>query len=211
MCLPWLKPWFKLCDGQNTDQVGALMDGIVIDFTAAWAVLACQPTFWWYQLAELLDFVYRDHQAFLVLKETLETRERKWVFHLFKLSCSGQQEIKVTSLWTCLLLQGHVGIFGLVGPPGDLGEKGDRGLPGIEGTRGAKGDEVQLYICTITVQQKHLFKIWLFSFLGCRWPTRAHWSTRTTRTLSEWHIFLQHRHKQIFFLWLKNYKNAICK
>lgn len=33
--------------------------------------------FWWYQLADLFDFVYRDHQAFLDLKETLETRERK--------------------------------------------------------------------------------------------------------------------------------------
>lgn len=139
------------------------MDGIVIDFTAAQAVLACQPTFWWYQLAELLDFVYRDHQAFLDLKETLETRERKWVFHLLKLSCSGQQETKVTSLWTCLLLQGHVGIFGLVGPPGDLGEKGDRGLPGIEGTRGAKGDEVQLYICTILQGSRNIYSKYDFA------------------------------------------------
>lgn len=66
------------------------------------------------------------------------------------------------NLWTCLWLQGHVGIIGLVGPPGELGEKGDRGLPGIEGTPGTKGDEVQLYLCNILQCYGNIYTPWKY-------------------------------------------------
>lgn len=117
-----------------------------------------------HQPAKSCDFASRDRQAFLDWKETLETRDRKWAFHLWKLLHVTQRETKVMNLWTRLWMQGHVGIIGLVGPPGELGEKGDRGLPGIEGTPGTKGDEVQLYLCDVLQGYGKVYSPWKY---GC--------------------------------------------
>lgn len=62
------------------------------------------------------------------------------------------------------------------------------------------GTAVSLWRLAVLWERLFTMKIWLCSYLGCRWPTWAHWPTRTTRTLGKWLIFTAAEQTETFVI-----------